>query len=146
MAYQFILALGVPGKSLFSRGTAADRGDEIRLRRPKSRLEKLWRDRIGSQEMNLGQPIQSRWTVLTGAATVALALQGCTSPHPPVEQQPVPIVDRSTKVRDLQKQIRERDQRIEELTSQLEALKMIDLDPEKQKPLLKPPTTLRPLE
>lgn len=87
------------------------------------------------------------WSAWSGAVSVALALQGCTSPPPtPVEQKPVPVVDRSAEVRELRKQIRERDQRIEELESQLEALKLIDRDSKNQKTLLRPPTTLQPLE
>ena len=87
------------------------------------------------------------WNALGGAVTVAFALQGCTlPPSTPVDQKPVPVVDRSAKVRELRKQIRERDQRIEELEAQLEALKLIDQDSKNQKPLLRPPTTLPPLE
>lgn len=104
-------------------------------------------DRIGSHALSMNLPGKNRWNVLSVAVSIALTLQGCGShPSTTAERKPVPVVDRSTKVRELQKQIRERDQRIEELESQLEALKMIDQDLEKQKPLLRPPTTLRPLE
>jgi TolA-binding protein len=97
--------------------------------------------------MNLSLSSMSSWNALSGAVTVAIVLQGCTSPSTTtVEQKPVPVVDRSAEVRELRKQIRERDQRIEKLESQLEALKLIDQDSEKQKPPFKPPTTLRPLE
>lgn len=78
---------------------------------------------------------------------MSVVLQACAVvPPPPVEQKPSPVVDQSAKLRDLRKQIRERDKRIEELESQLEALKLIDQDSEKQKTLLRPPTTLPPRE
>jgi hypothetical protein len=97
--------------------------------------------------MQLSRSRMKSWNVLGGAVTVAIALQGCTAPPPTsVDQKPVPVVDRSTKVRELRKQIRERDQRIQELEAQLEALKLIDQDSIHQKPLLRPPSTLQPLE
>jgi hypothetical protein len=78
---------------------------------------------------------------------MSILLQACAiAPSPSVEQKPNPVVDQSAKLRDLRKQIRERDRRIEELESQLEALKLIDQDSVKQKTPLKPPTTLEPLE
>ena len=87
------------------------------------------------------------WSVLGSVVTMAVVLQGCAiAPLPPVEQKPHPVVDQSVKVRDLRKQIRERDERIQELESQLEALKLIDQDSRQQKMLLKPPTTLESLE
>ncbi len=97
--------------------------------------------------MNVSLSSMNRWNALSGAVTVIIALQGCTSPpSTTVEKKPVPVVESSTKVRELRKQIRERDQRIEELESQLEALKLIDQDSINQKTLLKPPTTLHSLE
>jgi hypothetical protein len=97
--------------------------------------------------MQLSRSRMKSWNVLGGAVTVAIALQGCTSPPPAsVDQKPVPVVDRSAKVRELRKQIRERDQRIEELEAQLEALKLIDQDSIHQKPQLRPPSTLQPME
>lgn len=110
-------------------------------------LEKSRQDRIGSHTMSLNLSSMNSWSALSAAVMVALALQGCTSPPPaPVEQKPVSVVDRSAEVRELRKQIREREQRIEELESQLEALKLIDQDSKNQKTLLRPPTTLQPLE
>ncbi|MGE0642168.1 MAG: hypothetical protein AB7P24_00715 [Nitrospira sp.] len=97
--------------------------------------------------MIVNQPSKNRWNALLGTVSVALVIQGCASPpSPTVESKPVPVVDRSVKARELRKQIRERDRRIEELESQLEALKLIDQDSKKQKIPIRPPTTLKPLE
>jgi TolA-binding protein len=99
--------------------------------------------------MNFSSSRRNSWNALIGTVTVAVAIQGCTSPRSPVvelEQKTVPVVDGSVKVRELRKQIRERDKRIEELESQLEVLKLIDQDSKNQKTLLRPPTTLEPLE
>jgi len=52
----------------------------------------------------------------------------------------------SGKVQSLQRQIQERDKRIEELESQLDALKLIDEDREKQRKPLRPPTILEPIQ
>lgn len=54
-----------------------------------------------------------------------------------------PAVD-SGVVQSLQRQIREREKRIVELESQLDALKMIDQDMEKRKNVIRPPATLTP--
>lgn len=97
--------------------------------------------------MNFSLSRMNGWNAFIGTVTVAVALQGCTSPcSPMVEHKPVPVVDGAVKVRELRKQIRERDKRIEELESQLEALKLIDQDSVKLKPPIKPPTTLEPIE
>ena len=99
--------------------------------------------------MNLNLSDINRWTVLSGAVLMAVVIQACAIvPPPPVEPKPnVNLVgDQSAKVRELRKQIRERDQRIEELESQLEALKLIDQDSSNQKTLLRPPATLPPIQ
>jgi hypothetical protein len=49
-------------------------------------------------------------------------------------------------VQSLQRQIREREKRIVELESQLDALKVIDLDMEKQRKSNRPPATLTPVD
>lgn len=119
----------------------------IKARYGNGGLEKSRHDRLGSHAMHLSLSRMKSWNTLGGAVTVAIVLQGCTFPSSaPVDQKPVPVVDRSAKVRELQKQIRERDQRIAELEAQLEALKLIDQDSKNQKPLFRPPTTLQPLE
>ncbi len=99
--------------------------------------------------MNVNLSNINRWNVLSGAVLLAVALQACAIvPPPPVEPKSNPnsVGDQSAKVRELRKQLRERDQRIEELESQLEALKLIDQDSSNQKTLLRPPTTLPPIE
>lgn len=78
------------------------------------------------------------WMMGTGLFMV-LALSACgTKPAHPVEQSGV--------VESLQKQIRERDKRIEELESQLNALKVIDQDVEKLRRSARPPATLTPIQ
>ncbi len=87
------------------------------------------------------------WSALGSVVTMSVVLQACaTAPPHPVEPKPNPVINQSAKVRDLRKQIRERDERIQELELRLEALKLIDQDSRQQKTLLKPPTTLEPLE
>ena len=90
---------------------------------------------------------------LISAVTLALTLSACrTSPPSPVEHKSDSAGDMSVKVQTLQKQVQERDKlieerdkRIEELEAQLNALKLIDQDREKQRKPLRPPT-LEPLQ
>ena len=80
---------------------------------------------------------------------VAVALSACGTPAAsPVERKsdPDPAAVLSGKVQSLQKQIRERDKRIEELESQLNALKVIEQDFEKQRNPVRPPATLIPIK
>ena len=78
---------------------------------------------------------------------VAVALSACgTPPASPVERKSDPAAVLSGKVQSLQKQIRERDKRIEELESQLDALKVIEQDFEKQRNPIRPPATLTPMK
>ena len=80
-----------------------------------------------------------------GAVILTVALGACgTAPATTVEPKRVPAGDMSGKVQSLQKQIQERDKRIEELESQLDALKVIDQDHEKQRKPLRPLTTIEP--
>jgi TolA-binding protein len=86
--------------------------------------------------------------IMRGAIGVMLsvALSACgTAPATKGEPKRDPAVDMSSKVQALQKQLQERDKRIEELESQLEALKVIDQDHEKQRKPLRTPTTIEPL-
>ena len=84
---------------------------------------------------------------LIGAVIFPVALSACgTAPATTVEPKREPAVDTSGKVQALQRQIQERDKRIEELESQLEALKVIDQDHEKQRKPLRPPTTIEPIQ
>lgn len=62
-----------------------------------------------------------------------------------LEQKRTPTADQSGAVQSLQRQLRERDKRIAELTSQLGALKVIDQDAEeRRKPSRSPATMTRP--
>jgi len=78
---------------------------------------------------------------------LALALSGCgTAPATSVDHRSDAAADESSVVLSLRKQIRERDKRIEELESQLNALKVIDQDVEKRRKPSRPPVTLTPIE
>jgi hypothetical protein len=57
---------------------------------------------------------------------------------------PDPAIGESSVVQSLQRQIRERDKRIAQLTSQLEALKVIDQDMDEIRRASRPPATLTP--
>lgn len=77
----------------------------------------------------------------------ANTLIGCgTTPPPPVERKSEPVPDLSGTVQSLQKQVRERDKRIEELESQLNALKLIDQDIDRRRRPFHSPATLLPAE
>ena len=79
------------------------------------------------------------WGMAGTGLLVTVALSACgTKPAPPVDQSAV--------VESLQKQIRERDKRIEDLESQLNALKVIDQDAEKLRRSSRPPATLTPVQ
>ena len=78
---------------------------------------------------------------------LAIILSGCkTAPDTPAARTSNPAVDLSVKVQALQKEVRERDKRIEELESQLNTLKLIEQDFENQRKPIRPPATLRPIE
>lgn len=78
---------------------------------------------------------------------LAVSLNACgTTPATPVEHKSDPAAVWSGKVQSLQRQIRERDKRIEELESQLDALKLIEQDFEKQRHPIRPPATLTPVK
>jgi uncharacterized protein YlxW (UPF0749 family) len=81
-----------------------------------------------------------------GAVIASVALSACGSvAGTTVQPKSDPAVDMSSKVQSLQKQIQERDKRIEELESQLDALKLIDQDSEKHRKPLRPPTSVEPI-
>jgi len=91
----------------------------------------LWRGRI--------------WTSLGCAVILAITLSACgTVPASPVEHKSER--DESGLVQSLHRQIRERDKRIEELESQLNALKVIDQDLENLRRPSRPPATLMPIQ
>ena len=76
---------------------------------------------------------------------MAIVLSACgTLPATSVEHKSDPAAANSGVVQSLQGQIRERDERIAELESQLGALKVIDQDIEKRRNFSRPPATLTP--
>ena len=76
---------------------------------------------------------------------MAIVLSACgTLPAKSVEHKSDPAAANSGVVQSLQGQIRERDERIAELESQLGALKVIDQDIEKRRNFSRPPATLTP--
>ncbi len=78
---------------------------------------------------------------------VAITLSACgTAPATSVEHKSDPVAEVPGMVQSLQRQIRERDKRIEELESQLNALKLIEQDFEKRRKPLRSPATLTPIE
>lgn len=94
---------------------------------------------------------KSSWEMMcsTVCAAIALAiiLGGCKmAADSSLARTNDQTVDMSVKVQALQREIRERDKRIEELESQLKALKLIEQDFENQRKPIRPPATLRPIE
>lgn len=87
------------------------------------------------------------WSVLSSTVIVSVLLSACgIAPATPVKQKCDVVADCSIKVQSLERQVRERDKRIEELESKLEALKVIDQDYEKQTQPLQLPPTLAPIK
>jgi hypothetical protein len=78
---------------------------------------------------------------------LAITLSACrTAPTTAVEHKTDTAPEESGLVQSLQRQIRERDKRIEDLESQLNALKVIDQYLEKRRRPARPPATLMPIE
>ena len=87
------------------------------------------------------------WISLGSGLLWAIVLSACgTLPATSVDKKGDPAAVDSGVVQSLQRQIRERDKRIAELESQLNALKMIDQDVAKQRKSSRPPATLTPIE
>jgi hypothetical protein len=87
------------------------------------------------------------WSSVGCGLLCIIALSGCgTRPAPSATNQNVTGTVETDTVQELQRQIRERDKRIAELTSQLEALKLIDQDRQRRTPFPRPPATLTPIE
>ena len=89
------------------------------------------------------------WSSLGGAVLLSITLSACGTVAPvPVAavHRNDPPAGESRVVQSLQRQLRERDKRIEALESQLNVLKLIDQDVEKRKNLSRPPATLTPAE
>jgi TolA-binding protein len=92
-------------------------------------------------------PFGKTWGRLGGVVIVAITLNACgTTPARSVERKGGQEVDLSAKVQGLQRQVRERDKRIEELESQLNDLKMIEQDFDKRRKSIRTPATLTPIE
>jgi hypothetical protein len=88
---------------------------------------------------------QRAWSILGVGLLGTIALSGCGTPSAtPVEHKNDPAAAHASVVESLQRQINERDKRIEELESRLGALKIIDLDIERQRKFSRPPATLKP--
>jgi len=93
------------------------------------------------------QQSRNRWTALGSAVTVFVLLSACaTAPTSPMKHKWTYVADQSGKMHSLQKQIREKNRRIEELESQLEALKLIDQDSGKQRKSFDPLSTMIPIK
>lgn len=85
--------------------------------------------------------------ILGSALVLSITLSGCgTTPPAPAKHRSELSPGESSVVQSLQRQLRDRDKRIEELESQLNVLKLIDHDVEKQKKPNRPPATVTPLE
>jgi len=84
---------------------------------------------------------------LGSAVLLSITLSACsTVPPTPVKHRCDPAPGEPNFVLSLQKQLREREKRIDELESQLKVLKLIDEDVEKQRKPSRPPVTLTPIE
>ena len=87
------------------------------------------------------------WKLVGRGLILTAMLSACgTAPTPMATQNTAPTQCESGLVKSLQKQLRERDKRIEELEFQLEAFKVIDQDFDKSKKPLRPPAIQTPLE
>ncbi|MBH0191550.1 MAG: hypothetical protein HP492_07275 [Nitrospira sp.] len=95
----------------------------------------------------MDQSANNLWKLVGRGLILITVLSACgTAPTPMATENTTPTPSESGLVKSLQKQLRERDKRIEELEFQLETLKLIDQDFDKRKKLLRPPATLTPIE
>ena len=95
----------------------------------------------------MGVMRQRAWSSLGAGLLGAIALSSCgTLPATAMDHKSDLAAANSGVVQSLQRQIRERDERIAELESQLGALKVIDQDMEKQRKFSRPPATLTPAD
>ncbi len=87
------------------------------------------------------------WSSLGGSLLLAVTLSACgTLPATSGDKKSDPAAVDSRVVQSLQRQIREREKRIVELESQLDALKVIDEDMEQRRKFNRPPATLTPVD
>ena len=89
------------------------------------------------------------WRSLGIGLLCVIALDGCVRLHPLSSPSPASVENRSDPgvdpglVESLQRQLRERNKRIAELSSQLDALKMIDQDTQERKTSSRAPASFR---
>jgi hypothetical protein len=87
------------------------------------------------------------WSFLGSGMLCVMILGACSTPLSDSDSNKIDSAGvNSELIRSLQRQIRERDRRIEELTSQLDAIKVIDQDIAKRRKSARPPVTLTPIE
>lgn len=91
------------------------------------------------------------WGSLGSGVFLAIVLSACgtapaTLPATPVVHRSSQVVEESSVVQSLQKQLREREKRIDELQSQLNILKTIDQDVQVRRKPARTPATLTPGE
>ena len=87
------------------------------------------------------------WSSLGGSLLLAITLCACgTLPAPSGLKTSAPATVDADLVQSLQRQIREREKRIAELESQLDALKVIDQSTEKLRKPIRPPAPLTPVD
>ena len=85
------------------------------------------------------------WSSLGGSLLLAITLSACgTLPATSENKKSDPAAVNSSVVQSIQRQIREREKRIADLESQLDALSVIDQDMEKLRTSSQPPATLTP--
>lgn len=87
------------------------------------------------------------WSSLGVSLLLAISLSACgTLPTISGDKKSDSAAADSSVVQSLQRQIREREKRIVELESQLDALKVIDEDMEQRRKSNRPPATLTPVD
>jgi hypothetical protein len=90
---------------------------------------------------------QRAWSSLGGGLLVVSVLGACgTLPATSIKCKTDLAAARSDVVQSLQKQLKERDQRLADLESRLEVMKVIDQDIEKRRNFSRPPATVTPTD
>ncbi len=93
------------------------------------------------------QRSRNSWSALGGAVAIFIVLSACaTASTSPVKHKRMSTADQSGKLHSLEKQLHEKNQRIKELESQLDALKLIDQDSGKQRKSFAPLSTMIPIK
>jgi hypothetical protein len=90
---------------------------------------------------------QRAWSSLRGGLLLVTVLSACgTLPSTSIKCKTDPAATHTGAVPSLQRQLKERDQRIAELESRLEIMKVIDQDIEKRRNFSRPPATVTPAD